>query len=143
MVRKTLFIGRFLRDQGGASIVEFGFIAPIIVAFFMAVLTGATWMAKYNAMHTGVSSGAQYVMAGGADLDTVRAVTQTAWPAKSGAANVSAAKVCRCGTVVSTCSNMCADGTAPQAFITITASDVVSVSGLSKTIASSQEVRVR
>lgn len=143
MSRISLIIASFRRNESGASIVEFGFIAPVIVAFFMAVLTGASWMSKYNAMHTGLTSGAQYIMAGGADLDTVKAVTKTAWPAKSASATVNAVKVCRCGATVSACSTMCVNASAPQAFISITASDTVSISGLSKTITAGQEVRVR
>jgi Flp pilus assembly protein TadG len=133
----------FLRDESGASVVEFGFIAPVIVAFFIAVLTGATLVSRYNAMHTGIAGGAQYIMAGGADLDTVKAITKAAWPAKTGAASVNTSKVCRCGTTTSACSTSCTGGSAPEAYISIIASDTVSEYGVSKAISATREVRIR
>jgi Flp pilus assembly protein TadG len=138
-----IFFRRLSGDTRGAALVEFGLIAPLLALAALGIVQGGTMLGKYNAMRTGISSGAQYVMGGGTDLATARLITQEAWPARSSAAAITASKVCRCGGTVGDCSLLCADNSVPQAFIVITATDTFSDSITNHAVSAQQEVRVR
>ena len=133
----------FRRDRSGASLVEFGLIAPILATVVLGVAKGATLLLANNAMHTAVTSGAQYVMAGGQDLSTVQSITLSAWPNRSSAAAVTAAKSCLCGTASSDCSTLCSDQSVPLAYVTLTATDTYA--GLAGTVplTATQTIRIR
>src|SRR3569623_1025218 len=141
-LRRTFF-RRLAADDRGAALVEFGLIAPLLALTVLGIVQGGTMLGKYNAMRTGISSGAQYVMGGGSDLATARLITQEAWPARSTAATIDASKVCRCGGAVADCSLLCADNSVPQAFIVITTTDTFSDSITNHAVSARQEVRVR
>lgn len=138
--RPTLGLGRWARDTGGAAAVEFGLVAPVLLLALLGIIHGGTLLARYNAMHSGVSSGAQYVMSGGSNLATAQQIASSAWAGKSGQATVTAVKICRCGTATAVCSELCLDQSVPQAFITISAADTLSGG---TAVAARQEVRVR
>jgi Flp pilus assembly protein TadG len=131
------------RHQGGAAAVEFGLVAPMLLAVLLSVVEGGVLMLKYNSMRTGVTSGAQYVMGGGTDLDTTRAITLSAWAGRSNGSSASASKVCRCAGAASSCSTLCADQSVPQAFITVTASDRMNDGIINQTLTARQEIRIR
>lgn len=141
---RTLALPRRLAacSRGGA-LVEFGLVAPLLALIVLGVVEGGAMLSKYNGMHTGLSGGANYVMSGGSDLATVRLVALSAWPGRGSQASVSASKVCRCGEAGADCSLLCADQTAPRAFITITAADVFNDGVSNHSVSARQEVRVR
>jgi Flp pilus assembly protein TadG len=134
---------RWRRCEGGAAAVEFGLVAPVLLLVMLGVMEGGMLTLKYNAMRTAVTSGAQYVMGGGTDLDAARAITVSAWSARTNQSSVAATKVCRCGATTANCSILCADQNAPQAFITIAASDRINDGVINQTLSAKQEIRVR
>ncbi|QUD89386.1 TadE/TadG family type IV pilus assembly protein [Phenylobacterium montanum] len=131
------------RDEKGAALVEFGLIAPVIAVIVLGVINGATLMLAYNAMRTGVTAGAQYVMSGGQDLPTVQTVAMSAWSGHSSSASVTATKMCLCGSSSSDCSVLCPDQSVPQAFITVSASETYSGPSGTQPIATQEQVRIR
>lgn len=131
------------RDQSGAALVEFGLIAPVLAAVVLGIVNGATLLLAYNAMHTGVTAGAQYVMSGGQDLPTVQQIALSAWSGHSKQATVTATKSCLCGGSASDCSTLCTDQTVPQAFITLVANDTYNGPAGTQPITSQEQIRVR
>ena len=141
-------IFRFLRRigaaQDGAAMVEFGLIAPILGLVFLGIATPGVVVAKYNAMHAAISTGAQYVMAGGgSDTAAVREVTLAAWRGSSPAATIAVERMCRCGATVADCSVLCADASAPKAFVVIQSQDTVDTGFNRMPVTALEEIRVR
>jgi Flp pilus assembly protein TadG len=134
---------RLCKDQSGVALVEFSMIAPVLVASVLAMSDGANYLMAQNAMHAGVSAGAQYIMGGGSDLSATQSVTLAAWSGATSAATVSAAKSCTCAGAGADCNSLCPDQTTPQAFVTITAQDNFRGMVSSNTISTSQQVRIR
>lgn len=135
--------GYFARDARGGAMVEFGLVAPLLVAVFIGIASGGILILKYNAAHTAVSSAGLYLMAGGTNLEAARQAALSAWPGASGAAQVTATRDCRCGATVASCSVLCADANPPRTFVTLSASDVVDTGFSHKVISVREEVRVR
>jgi Flp pilus assembly protein TadG len=131
-------------DRRGGAMVEFGLLAPVLVLVALGIIQGGAMLGQYNAMRTGISNGAQYVMGGGTNLSTAKLITESAWPARGANATVTASKVCRCGGAAANCSQLCAaDQSVPQAFVTITATDTFSDGIGNHSVSAKQEVRVR
>ncbi len=139
--RNSLFA--WFGDHGGAAAVEFAFLAPLILVVLAGISDGASLVLKQSSMHSGVSSSAQYIMSGGADLATAKSVGLSSWPARSDKSTFSATKLCYCGSVVSDCTALCTDATAPKAYVTIAASDYVDGWYIKTTVSAQQEVRTR
>lgn len=133
----------WLRHNGGAAAVEFAFLAPLILVVLAGISDGASLVLKQSSMHAGVSSSAQYIMSGGADLATAKSVGLSSWPSRTDKSAFSATKLCYCGSVVSDCSTLCTDSTAPKAYVTIAASDYVDGWYIKTTVSTHQEVRTR
>lgn len=133
----------FLRDDRGAAAVEFGLVAPLLVA--VLVTTGALsgLVLAYNKMRQAVSSGGQYAMTVGPDDTTaVRDVVLAAWDDKPAGGAVSVVKACLCGTAVHSCTTNCDDGDYPQKVVTISATmTYAGLGGGSQAISASQKVR--
>ena len=136
-------IKAFLRDRGGAAAVEFGLVLPVLAALLIGVFDGGTLLLKYNTMHSAVSSGAQYVMAGGQDLTTAQSIAVSAWKTKPSNAQISVAKTCKCGAAAAVCTTICPDQSVPQAFVSIAATANVNGAVISQPIAATETVRVR
>jgi len=135
---------RLSRDNRGASIVEFALIAPILAMVLFTLVSGATFLAEFNAMHTAVNGGAQFVMNGGTNLAATKAITEAGWAGRSGGATVVAADVCKCGTVVTDCALTCTPSTIPlNKYIKITATDTFVVGPTTKTLSAMNEIRTQ
>ncbi|HWU49459.1 MAG TPA: TadE/TadG family type IV pilus assembly protein [Asticcacaulis sp.] len=134
---------RRLTDERGAAIVEFAFVAPLLLLVLAGVIDGAQLLMKQNAMHNGVMSAAQYIMRGGADLNTARAIGYAAWSGHSSSAAVDAQKACYCGGAAGDCSTLCADGSVPEAAVTISATDTAPSWFAPTYISARQQIRVR
>jgi hypothetical protein len=94
-------------------------------------------------MHDGVASAAVYVMRGGSDASTIQSVGLGAWPNKPSNAAISVAQGCSCADVASVCTSLCADGSYPQAFTTITATGTYTGVYGSQSMSTSQVVRTQ
>lgn len=134
----------FLRDQSGASAVEFAFIVPILCG--AAVLTYDLWTGSRGvlAMRAGVEAGAQYIRGGGASDTTAQSIALTSWKGKPADATVNVSRACKCGTAVSVCTGLCPGSqTPPQVFVTLRASGAGEGVFLERRLSDTQVVRVR
>ncbi|MDI7776561.1 pilus assembly protein [Asticcacaulis sp. EMRT-3] len=130
-------------DERGAAMVEFAFIAPLLLLVLAGIIDGAQLLINQNAMHNGVMSASQYIMRGGNNLSTAKAIGYSAWSGHSSSASVDAQKACYCGGAAGDCSSLCTDGTVPEAAVTISASDTVPSWFAPYSISAQQQVRVR
>jgi Flp pilus assembly protein TadG len=134
---------RFFRNDDGAAAVEFGLIAPLMVA--VLVTTGAMGglVLAYNKMRQAVSSGGQYAMTVAPDDTTaVRDVVLAAWDDKPDSGAVSVVKACLCAGVAHSCTTNCDDGDYPEKFTTITATmNYASLGGGTQALTATQKIR--
>lgn len=112
----------FWRDQRGAAIVEMAFIAPIIGG--MAAVSFAAWdvASRQQDMRAALEVGAEYYMNGGASDDIAMTAATQAWRNAPDDALVTSERVCRCGTTVTICTNMCTGNVPPSVYVRMTAS---------------------
>lgn len=139
---KRLF-RRFGAARDGAALVEFAIVAPILSAFVIGIVQYGGMVIAYNQMHDAVSSGAIYVMRGGSDSTAIHDVTVAAWPNPPGDASVNVNQACSCAGVTQACNVLCADGSFPQSFTTISASGTYSGLWDSQAMSSTQVVRTQ
>lgn len=130
-------------DTSGGAAVEFGLIAPFMVALVIGVTASVGLIHDYHVMRRAVSSGAQLLMATDADIAAARDVTLDAWPGKADGATVAVSQWCRCGGAQHACSTACSDGDYPQMFTRIDASTPYTGPLGQQTMAASQTVRTR
>ena len=138
---------RFFRNKDGAAAVEFGLVAPLVVAVLIGVVTYGGTILAYSRMRQAISSGAQYALTVEDDLTSVEAVVNAAWSPKPAGATVAVTRQCFCADAPETatdCSVNCADGDYPRMYTKITGS--MSYTGLgvdTSTLNASQKVRTR
>lgn len=141
MIRTLL--NRFRRSQDGGAAVEFGLIAPLLIAVAVGMSAVGGEILERHAMRRAVSSGAQLLMATDADMTAVRDVTLDAWPNKEDGATVEVTQWCRCGSAQHSCSTTCSDGDYPEMYTRIAASTPYTGPLGQETLSSSQLVRNR
>ena len=134
---------RIVRSTSGAAAVEFAIILPVLAGMVIGIIQYGGMIIAYDQMHDAVSSGAVYVMRGGTASATIKSVAVAAWPNPPGDANVSVNQACLCAGVSSSCSSLCADGSYPQTFTTISASGTYTGLWGSQSMSSSQVIRTQ
>jgi Flp pilus assembly pilin Flp len=135
-------IRRFLANDKGASAIEFGFIAPILVAVVLAILDGGLLIHRTYEMRSAISSGSQYLLRGGSSEAVAKAVVLAAWGSEADTPTADVASSCRCGDAVAMCSALCPDETAPKRYFNIDAKAHFAGFVLDRNI-SAGEIRVR
>lgn len=133
----------FVRDKGGAAAVEFGLVAPIIVAVLIGIGTMGGLILAHSKMRQAVSSGAQYAMTvNGDDATAIRDVVLAAWDDRPDGATVTVTKICLCGDVEHSCATNCDDGDYPEKATTIHAArSYTGFGGATHAISARQKVR--
>ena len=132
-----------IADRSGGAAVEFGLIAPILIAVVLGVAATAGTIRDYHGMRRAVSSGAQLLMATDADIDAVQEVTLDAWPGKAAGSTVQVSQWCRCGVTQHVCTTNCAEGDYPEMFTQISAATLHTGPLGAQTLTTSQMVRMR
>jgi Flp pilus assembly pilin Flp len=116
---------RFLTDERGISAIEFAILAPILILVVFGMVVGAAYAAQLLDTRAAVQAGAKYVLQGGSDSSTIRAVALLAWANKPAGGNVEVSRYCVCGDVANDCAALCiATNRAPEAYIQIEASSI-------------------
>ena len=138
---------RFFRNKDGAAAVEFGLVAPIVVAVLVGVVTYGGTILAYSRMRQAISSGAQYALSVEDDAVAVKDVVDAAWLPKPAGSTVTVTQACYCAdapTVAPDCSTNCADGDYPQMFTRIVGQmSYTGFGGDTATLKAQQRVRTR
>lgn len=116
------FLKSWRRDARGVAAVEFAFIAPVIGV--MIIMSYGVWEAavRQQNLRSALKVGAEYYMNGGANDATARAVALAAWEDAPSNANVTTARICRCGSTVVDCTAMCSASAPPAIYVVLHAS---------------------
>lgn len=137
----------FFRNRDGAAAVEFGLVAPLVVAVLVGVVTYGGTILAYNRMRQAISSGAQYALTVEDDLDAVEDVVNAAWSPKPTGAVVTVTRQCFCADAPATatdCGVNCADGDYPMMYTNIAGSmSYTGFGGDTSTLNASQKIRTR
>lgn len=137
----------FFRNSDGAAAVEFGLVAPIVVAVLVGVTTMGGTILAYSKMRQAISSGAQYALSVEDDAEAVEDVVYAAWDGAPETGDVTVTQVCYCSdapTTATDCSTNCADGDYPQQFTIISSTmSYTGFGGDTHNLSASQRVRTR
>src|SRR6476469_5734477 len=98
---------RFLAHNGGVSATEFAIAAPLLVLVLGGIVTGWKYERQSMDLRSALSSGANYVLQGGMDLDAAKSTVLTAWANKPDDAAVEVVRQCTCVDTVSPCTAVC------------------------------------
>jgi hypothetical protein len=82
-------------------------------------------------------------MRGGTDAPTIKSIATGAWPNKPADAAITVTHVCSCAGVTQSCSTLCADGSYPQAFTTISATGTYTGVWENRSMSTAQVVRTQ
>ncbi|MFZ5670980.1 MAG: TadE/TadG family type IV pilus assembly protein [Pseudomonadota bacterium] len=140
---KRAFARRFGRDVAGGAAVEFGLIAPVLIAVLLGVAGSAGAIGQHHGMRKAVAAGAQLAMTSDADLEAVRDLALEAWNDKADGSTVEVSQWCRCGGVQHSCSTVCSDGDYPEKYTRVAASTPYAGPLGEQTLTSAQLVRTR
>ncbi|MDP1737122.1 MAG: pilus assembly protein [Caulobacter sp.] len=133
----------FARDRSGGAAVEFGLVAPLLIAVVLGISASSEAIYQHHVMRKAVSAGAQLIMTTDADMEAVRDLTLEAWNGKADGSSVQVSQWCRCGSAQHSCSTICTDGDYPETFTRIDAATPYTGPLGDQTLTSSQLVRTR
>ncbi len=139
----TRFLLCLAQNRSGGAAVEFGLIAPALIAVVLGLSQVGGEVYNRHAMRKAVNAGAQALMTSGANPAAVRTVVLEAWPNRSQGANVVVEEFCTCAAVVHACTTVCADTNYPQYFTRISASHTMTGPTGQQSLATSELVRTR
>ena len=111
---------KFLRQNNGASAVEFAIISPILAVLVIYGFDAWQLINRKLDMHAAINAGAHYYMGGGADDPTAQSISLNGWPNKPGDGAVTITRVCSCAGAASGCGTLCAaTQQAPEIYVTL------------------------
>ncbi|MEK6216166.1 MAG: pilus assembly protein [Boseongicola sp.] len=129
---RQLLVGRFRRNEGGTSAVEFGMIAPLLI--FSAILTVDVGMAVRERMELDhiVRAGAESVMIKHDEAKVLKVMRATADQnfgavvvdgevQSSSPVSLLADRYCACGATVTSCSSACTTDLPPDVLFDLNA----------------------
>lgn len=116
-MRKLIaFLQRFKTGARGAAGVELALIAPALATLLIGIVDVGLIAYARTDMHGAARSGAQYFMAGGADLDRAETIVRSAWSDMPEDSLISIDRYCECGGSTADCYALCPDGSPPDVF---------------------------
>lgn len=130
-------------DEVGIASIEFGFIAPVLAFAIMGLVDVGMYINARADMTSSVKSGVDYFLMGGQDSDTAVAVIDHAWTRRPENSTIATERYCACGDVVAVCTNVCTDGSQPDAFKKIVVAAYYDGLLIQKRYYSDETVRVR
>lgn len=144
MIRKIAHrVGGLVRARQGAAAVEFAIVVPFLAAMLIGVVQYGGMIIANQQMHDGVSAAAVYVMRGGSDATNIKSIAKSTWPHAPSDASVSVSQGCSCAGTTQSCTLLCADGSYPQAFTSISATGTYTGVWGSQSMSTTQVVRTQ
>lgn len=133
----------FLRNRHGGAAVEMAIVAPVVAG--LALVSAEVWMMAMDKQRaaTALEAAVDYYMGGGISDPEAAEVAMDAWDDPPSGANVSYARSGRCGVDEADLALLCADGDAPAAYVTLTASGESQGLFDQRPVEASRMVRVR
>lgn len=113
-------IRRLLREDRGASALEFAIIGPVLAVVVLGIIDGWSYASHKLDMNVAAKAGANYYYQGGTSDSMARDVALAAWPNPPEDADVTVSRVCSCGETVVTCASLCSpNSSTPATALTI------------------------
>ncbi len=116
-----IIFNRFIRNQTGATTVEFALVAVSFILLLPITVDIATVINKSVILSSSVRAGIQYAISNPNDNSGITQVIQTASGFPNGTVSVNVTQFCLCSTVSSTCGSICSSGAVANTYDTITA----------------------
>jgi len=116
----------FQAHSGGLSALEFGIVAPVLVAGLLTCIDVATIISRSSDMQAAARAGTQYLMNGGTDTAAASTLVSQSWSGKPSSGTVTVNAVCKCGTTVASCTTTCSAGVTLSKTFTVSLSQSVS-----------------
>lgn len=137
-----MFLRRFFHRQDGAAAVELALVAPILVGLLLASYGIWEHAGQRQNIRTALEPAADYYMNGGTDDVVGRQTILDSWSSKPTDGTATVTRVCKCGTLVVSCSSLCS--TAPPAvYVSLIASSSDPDAPITDPIAEQRTIRVR
>ena len=116
---------RLWRTEDGLGAIEFGFIAPVLLALLLGVLDFGMAFWQQMEIAGAADAGAQWGMTNAYNATSITGVVQGATNLSVPSANISPSNPCGCasssGVTTYSCSGTCPDGTPPRIYIIVNA----------------------
>ena len=141
--RTCQLIAKFAGGRSGTSAIEFGFIAPVLVAIVITLPDVATIAAGIGEMQQAVRASVQYAMNGGTDMTVAQTQGTNAWDNMPSGGTLTASSACLCGSTAADCQTPCADNSAPAMYVTVTATGTLGGKVVTRNETVTEKVRVR
>lgn len=107
---------KYAKSESGVAAIEFAFIAPVAALLITALVDVGLYVNARADMTSSIKSGVDYFLTGGQDTSAAISVIDHAWTRRPQYSTIEAQRFCECSEIVSTCSNVCSDGTQPEAY---------------------------
>lgn len=110
---------RLKGGEGGAAVVEFALVAPLLVLMVLGLVDFGMAVLEKSRLSSAARAGAQVAMSSPTDTAAIRAAVLAATSAPSAGLTVAVTTACECsdGTAVA-CDGLCASGTA-RTYVTV------------------------
>jgi Flp pilus assembly protein TadG len=112
---------RFIKNQTGATTVEFALVAVSFIFLIPVAVDIATVINKSITLSSSVRAGIQYAINNPNDNSGITQVIKTASGFPSTDVSVTVTQFCQCSGVSSTCGSVCSSGAMANTYDTITA----------------------
>jgi Flp pilus assembly protein TadG len=134
---------KFAASMRGTAAIEFAFIVPVLALIVLSLADIATIAIGMGEMQTASRAAIQYAIAGGADMAVAQTQGLKAWNSEPADGALTAVSACLCGATATDCQVLCADGSFPNEYVTVTASGTLGGHMISKSETLTEVVRVR
>jgi Flp pilus assembly protein TadG len=116
---------RLLADRKGVTAVEFAIVAPVLVIVCVGIIDMGLAIYTDMQVKNAAQTGAQYAVANGYHPDDIAAQAKAGSTLGSLSMSPAPAQFCGCpgatGVSSTSCSAVCADGSSPGTFVTVSA----------------------
>ena len=141
--RFRVLITGFAAARNAASAIEFAIIAPLLALIVITLGDVATIATGVGEMQTAIRASIQYAMNGGLDMTIAQTQGVNAWDSKPANGTLTATTACYCAAAGADCQTPCADNSAPEKVVTVTASGTLGGNTIQRNETITEKVRVR